>query len=542
MMNRSTRGGLAALLSAGMLAVTAGGAAAEPAPKATAKTPIAEETSFLNNGVTAHRGYPEAYPENTFQGYVAAIELGADWIELDVFTSADGQLVVSHDARTGRFADRDLVISESTYAELATLDVAHSFREEHGLSKEEVPPARMPLLSEILEMVQSQDQTRASLQPKDDSTAAAVNMVREMGAQRWVGFNDGNLAKMSLVKELDPSIHVFWDLPAQGNLDEEIAIAEDRGFESLVVNRDRISPDVINRIKAAGFKVGAWTVSDTATMQRFIGWGIDRLYTDSADQAMLLFGEDPRDGLEYGLLGHWTLDPINGTKAHEDDASPNPLRNGRLQGEADFIPRGHGSLMGAVTLGGSGDYVDVPFQVLPDEAPAYTTSVWFKPERTDGTRQTLMESSGSGAISVGLAEGTGNLEYSVETDGTAVFAESDVAPEAGQWHHAAVTYDAITGGSQLYLDGQEISGFVDEKETGTGALAHTNGLHLGTYRAGDGRFFEGELDEVAVWNRVLSAEELATLWNDGEGIALPAGFREARVTPGWWEPWGPRND
>ena len=68
---------------------------------------------------------------------------------------------------TGRFTDRDLVIAESTYEELAALDAAHSFREEHGLTEEEVPPARMPLLSAILEMIMQQDKTRASLQPKD---------------------------------------------------------------------------------------------------------------------------------------------------------------------------------------------------------------------------------------------------------------------------------------------------------------------------------------------------------------------------------------
>ncbi|MFI8412125.1 hypothetical protein ACIGB6_06515 [Paeniglutamicibacter gangotriensis] len=87
--------------------------------------------------------------------------------------------------------------------------MAHSFREEHGLTDKEVPPARMPLLLEILELVEAQDKSRASLRLKDQSTAAAVAMVQDMGAQRWVGFNDGNLAKMSLVKELDPSIHVF---------------------------------------------------------------------------------------------------------------------------------------------------------------------------------------------------------------------------------------------------------------------------------------------------------------------------------------------
>lgn len=502
-------------------------------PASAAAAPELNEDGFLINGVTAHRGFPEAYPENTFQGYQAAIDLGADWIELDVFTTADGQLVVSHDETTGRFADRDLTISESTYAELAALDVAHSFREEHGLTEAEVPPARMPLLSEILEMVMQQDHTRASLQPKDESTEAAVEMVQDMNAQQWTGFNDGDLEKMSLVKELDPSIHVFWDLPATGNLEEEIAIATDRGFESLIANQDRISPEVIERIEAAGFESGAWTVNDTAVMKQFIDWGIDRLYTDSADQAMLLFGMDQREGLEHQLTGHWAMDD-QGSATADDTGSPNPLRNGRVHGGAELTGTGH--LNGAVQLNGSDGYVDVPFEVLPDTADQYTASAWFKPENIGEGAQTILESSGSGAISVELADGTGNLTYSVETTEQSVAAATDVAPSEGEWQHVAVTFDADSGDTAMYFNGEQLDSFEEAPQQAAGQLAATDGLHMGTNQSADGQFFAGQLDEVAVWNRVLGADELATLWNDGTGSAVPHSYEEASETPALWQP------
>ncbi|GAB3450500.1 glycerophosphodiester phosphodiesterase family protein [Actinophytocola sediminis] len=474
---------------------------------------------FLDNGVTAHRGFASAFPENTMPAFTESLRLGVDWIELDIFTSADGKIVVSHDATTGRFADRDLRIADSTYAELSTLDVAHGFRQANGLTEREVPRARMPLLSDALKLIRKQDRTRLSIQPKDGSTPAAVAMVQDLRAQRWVGFNDGNLAKMSQVKQLDPGIHVFWDLPAAGDLDAELATARDRGFESLVVNQARVSPEVIATIEAAGFESGAWTVNDTEVMRRFIDWGIDRLYTDSADQALLLFGEDRRRGLGRGLLGHWSFDDRKGGFA-DDDGSPNPLRDGRLRGAAEFTARG-GQLKGAVALGGDGDHVDVPFQVLPDQAPAYTVSSWFRADRVGQGRQTILETTGSWAISVELTDVDGHLKYSVETDGTSVIAESDRTPAARKWHHVAVTFDAATGVSRLLLDGAEVRSFVDAKETASGALADTTGLRLGTYRDADGRFLTGRLDDVAVWNRVLSRSELATLWDGGDGTAVP---------------------
>lgn len=47
--------------------------------------------------VTAHRGYSAEYPENTIPAFKGAIEVGADWAELDVQQTADGEVIVMHD-------------------------------------------------------------------------------------------------------------------------------------------------------------------------------------------------------------------------------------------------------------------------------------------------------------------------------------------------------------------------------------------------------------------------------------------------------------
>ena len=50
--------------------------------------------------VLAHRGANRLAPENTVAGHGRAVELGADGVELDVHRTADGALVVRHDADT----------------------------------------------------------------------------------------------------------------------------------------------------------------------------------------------------------------------------------------------------------------------------------------------------------------------------------------------------------------------------------------------------------------------------------------------------------
>ncbi len=51
---------------------------------------VKEAFSFLKNGVTAHRGNSGEYPENTMAAFQSGIELGPDWIELDLFRTKDG--------------------------------------------------------------------------------------------------------------------------------------------------------------------------------------------------------------------------------------------------------------------------------------------------------------------------------------------------------------------------------------------------------------------------------------------------------------------
>jgi len=238
------------------------------------------ESRWLQNGVTAHRGNSVEFPENTLAAFRSGIELGADWLELDIFRTADGKLVVSHDRTTDRVGDRSLDVVESTYAELLAVDVATEFRRRNRKSVDECPPARIPLLEDVLRLVMTQRRTRVSIQPKMDCVADAVALVRKLKAERWVGFNDGSLEFMAEVKRLAPEIPVFWDRGAKTDIDADIRVAKQHGFESLVLHFSGVSSEKVRKIREAGLECGAWTVNDRATMTRLLDAGVHRLYTD----------------------------------------------------------------------------------------------------------------------------------------------------------------------------------------------------------------------------------------------------------------------
>jgi glycerophosphoryl diester phosphodiesterase len=255
------------------------------------------EPAFLDNGVTAHRGNSGEFPENTLPAFKSAMELGVDWIELDIYRAKSGELVVTHDHTTQRVSDRNLKVTDSTYEELLTADVAADFRKRTGKTLSACPPQRMPLLQDVLDLVIRQNSTRVSIQPKMDCVAEAIALVKQKKAERWVGFNDGNLQLMSKVKRLAPEIPVFWDRGPKTNIDEDIAIASQNGFETLVLEQSGVSAKKVRKIRAAGFKVGAWTVNDRSTMEKFLDLGIERLYTDFPRTLLALKKDRPLAGV-----------------------------------------------------------------------------------------------------------------------------------------------------------------------------------------------------------------------------------------------------
>lgn len=247
--------------------------------------------TFLSNGVTAHRGNSSEFPENTLPAFADAVQLGADWIELDIFRTKDGRLVVIHDPTTARTGDRNLTVSDSTLAELQSVDVATDFRRRTHKTLQECPPEKIPLLEDVLRLIMRQEQTRVSIQPKMDCVAEAVAEIRKLGAQRWCGFNDGSLALMSKVKHLAPELPVFWDRGSDADIGADLPIARDRKFEMLVLHRSGITSEKIARIRGAGLDVGAWTVNDRTEMAKLLDLGVTRLYTDHPRRLLALRSE-----------------------------------------------------------------------------------------------------------------------------------------------------------------------------------------------------------------------------------------------------------
>lgn len=99
-----------------------------------------------------HRGIPANAPENTVEGSLFAYEQGATVIELDVYLTTDGEVVVMHDGTTGRTCNQDLNVEASTLAQLKELYVNKGY-ENHAKYKN----CHIPTLKEYLEAFKGKD-------------------------------------------------------------------------------------------------------------------------------------------------------------------------------------------------------------------------------------------------------------------------------------------------------------------------------------------------------------------------------------------------
>lgn len=117
--------------------------------------------------IIAHRGSSADRPENTLASTLRAIEAGATAVEVDVRTTRDGYLVLSHDATLDRTTDGTGPIGEKTLEEIRRLDAGSWFDKRYAAE-------RMPTLEEVLAVSRGKIDVLLDLKETGDDYAGRV--------------------------------------------------------------------------------------------------------------------------------------------------------------------------------------------------------------------------------------------------------------------------------------------------------------------------------------------------------------------------------
>ena len=226
--------------------------------------------------ITAHRGAKAVAPENTMAAFKAAMDAGADFIELDVQRTKDRQVVVLHDADFMRMGGDPRRVADLTAAEVAGIDIGRKrgpqFVGEHA-----------PTLQEVIDLVRGKTKINIELKynvPDPGLAPAVVELLVREDFIDQVVITSLDYAALKQVRSIEPRLktgHIV--TAAVGDV-----LRTEADFLSL--NSAKATSSLVRRARAGGKDVAAWTVNDPEVMLRMIERGVDNIITD--DPALLV--------------------------------------------------------------------------------------------------------------------------------------------------------------------------------------------------------------------------------------------------------------
>jgi len=240
------------------------------------------------------------------------------------------------------------------------------------------------------------------------------------------------------------------------------------------------------------------------------------------EQAARLVGTRALESMAMGLVAHWSFDASDPGRNHSPAASPATL-DLAFQGNAHVSPGLFGE---SLTLDGNGDYARVvgsqANQVLEANG-ALTIAAWF---RATGPGS----SNGAGGI---IVNKEGEYEIARFPDGTPQYA---IAAPGRFWTWSTAGDTAPLNSWRLVVLQVEAGGVtVYYPASGVRITSHFTTFPFGDAHPGEdefriggrqnqSQFFQGQIDEVSIWNRPLASEERQALSNAGHGMPLAWGL------------------
>jgi glycerophosphoryl diester phosphodiesterase len=244
--------------------------------------------------VIGHRGAAALAPENSLSAVERAIEDGADWVEIDVQETADGEVAVLHDSDFMKVAGSPLKIWEASFAEVRMLDIGSSFGPEFVGEP-------VPTLEEVLMRAKGRAKVVIELkyyghdQQLEERVADIVDRHEMADEISVMSLERAGIEKMAALR---PAYRTgLLAATAVGRLTEV-------DVDFLAVSVPLATPAFVRRAHARGQDVYVWTVNDELTMAQTILRGVDGLITDRPAMARAVIQrESGLTSMERLLLG-----------------------------------------------------------------------------------------------------------------------------------------------------------------------------------------------------------------------------------------------
>jgi glycerophosphoryl diester phosphodiesterase len=229
--------------------------------------------------IVGHRGAKANAPENTLAAFRRAHAEGATWVEFDAKLTADGEVIVMHDATLERTTDGKGNVAEKTLAELKRLDAGGWFAPEF---KGERIPTLVEAMALFMELGMGFNIEVKPCPGREAETARACCALLDRHWPKTAPLPVlSSFKREALEAARDTAPHI-----ARGYLAEELgkcwrADVEALGCIAVHPGWKRLTRQQVRDIKEAGLKALVWTVNEPERARELVAWGVDSIITDA---------------------------------------------------------------------------------------------------------------------------------------------------------------------------------------------------------------------------------------------------------------------
>jgi len=250
----------------------------------------------------AHRGGAKVVPENTIEGFREGFALGGGVVECDVHASAEGTMVVIHDAVVDRTTDGAGPVAEKTLSELLSLDAGYRFSPDGGSTFPwRAKGVKIPTLEALYQAFPDAPFNIEIKGRRSGIEQAVYRQIEAAGATERtlvVSDNRGTISRFRKVSQgtvatasSTVELLVYWilhllhlgglyDPPFQALQPPE----KYKGVVPVVTRR------FVSKAHDRDLRVDVWTIDDEPAMRRLLSYGVDGIMTDRPDVLAKVLG------------------------------------------------------------------------------------------------------------------------------------------------------------------------------------------------------------------------------------------------------------
>ena len=201
---------------------------------------------------------PRRERENTLPSFAAALAAGAQGIELDVHATADGVVVVHHDAATSDGVE----IARARWGDLSP-------------SRRRSGATEIPTLASVCDLVAERAELFVEIKGEGIEEAVTAVLEGRSGTFAIHSFDHATIGRLARAR-----VPYRLGLLFEEAVDDAVELLVEYGASDAWPHRSLIDRPLVERIQRSGGRVIAWTVNSASEARRLAGYGIDGICTD----------------------------------------------------------------------------------------------------------------------------------------------------------------------------------------------------------------------------------------------------------------------